>query len=95
MWPNSTGVGNFASVLHWESMAADERAGKLKHFCYYNVLRKSVRNVAEGSSWEERCRCGRLKRVDHKFNVVGDKSPERTIRWYDAEGHLERVTGDK
>lgn len=46
------------------------------------------------SAWTERCRCGRCKEIDWKFIVEGSNSPKRTIRWYDSEGNLERITGD-
>lgn len=42
----------------------------------------------------EECRCGRTKEIDYKFDGTGRNSPQRTIRWYDAEGNLERITGD-
>lgn len=64
------------------------------HNCRYYVMRKTVKHFANGRVWAERCNCGRSKEVDYKFIVEGSKFPKRTIRWYDNEGNLERITGD-
>lgn len=70
------------------------------HRCFYTIQKRSIVHEFEGRKlvrrqFEERCKCSRFKSIDHKFDPLGVKSPTRTIRWYDAEGNLERVTGDK
>jgi hypothetical protein len=65
------------------------------HFCIYKIIRGSIRKLSAGVVWVERCYCGRCKEFDRKYIDEVSKSPTRTIRWYDAEGNLERVTGDK
>ncbi|SRR6266487_7191169 len=71
-----------------------------EHYCRYSILRRTIhhQNDEQGflirRNWEERCRCGRIKAIDCKFDATEQKSPTRTIRWYDREGNLLRVTGD-
>lgn len=85
MWPAAPamGRGNFN--------IADEDG---YHNCFYFLLRNTMRFVSGSQIWTERCRCGRFKQHDYKFVVEGSNSPQHTVRWYDAEGNVDRITGD-
>ncbi len=65
-----------------------------EHYCHYKVIRNSVKRGDSRASADERCECGRYKCIDRYFDPAGQKSPKRTIRWYDSEGNLDRITGD-
>lgn len=86
MWPQLNQIGERGICPH-----------EIKHdnFCHYLVLRKSFRQLPNRMIWSERCFHGHTKLIDSTFVVEGLESPTKTIKWYDPEGKLERITGDK
>lgn len=86
MWPKAQVEGAGGELIYPEDHG---------HYCIYKIIRGSIQRNMAGVVWIERCYCGRCKEFDRKYVDKESDSPKRTIRWYDNEGNLERITGDK
>lgn len=64
------------------------------HHCHFFVVRRTIAHRSNGMAWVERCRCGRTVSVDCSFFGADRISPKIRKAWFDAEGNLERITGE-
>ena len=61
------------------------------HTCVFKVMRGTIK----GDTWLERCFCGKTCRVSVSRSDNENKAGAMmTKRWYDADGNLERVSGN-
>lgn len=64
------------------------------HLHNFRVVNRSQSHYGTGMRWIERCRCSCTIQCDNSFEFGSSKA--KTVKhWFDREGNLLRITGEK